>query len=392
MSINKNNKKKSNINPIQKKSEGSPFAYQEIIKNENQLYRVRTNATNLSVAITSAENPQLRNRYDLLRVYTNIDMDSTVTGLIRQRLLPLLSCEMMFINKNGEVNEDIKLYEEVWFRNFLELSHQSLFWGFSFIQLGDIINGKISEIELIPRQYCRPDFGIVSPLQQGNSGVSIFDDNIKDWVVPIYRDEHDLGDYMKLATQIMMKMYNEINWAEYCEKFGTPFSVVKTDLQNKQTRDNAASMLRNIGSSGWAVLNTTDDITMMSPSGGSSDFEGFLKYINEQLSIAILGQTLTSQSQTGGTEKLGNIHSQVLGEIIQSDIYFLESQITDKLIPRLKKLGILPDSVKEFKMKRKESVNPDKLLENVKKIKDMGYTVDAEWLSKKLNIPFTNGN
>lgn len=370
------------------KLSGTKFDYQEYIKNETQLFRIRTNANNLRTALLMAENPYQRNRFELLRVYQNIDLDATVKGLINQRVLPLLSSEMLFLDENGETLP-ITIQDEPWFRKFIEYSHQSLFWGFSFIQIGDIIDNKVSNVELIPRVYCRPDFGLISSQQQGNAeSVSVFEEPVNEWVIPVYRDKHDLGDYSYLATFIMMKMFNEINYAEYCEKYGTPFVIGKTDLQNRPTRDNMASMLSNFGNNAWAVVNSDDEISIMSSTTGATDYAKFLEYINEQLSISILGQTLTSQSQSGGTEQLGKIHSLVLDNIITSDIYFIETEINKRLIPVLKKLNILPENVSSFVMKRKEDVDVKSVLEQVKLLFDMGIEVDKEWLSTKINIPF----
>lgn len=375
-------------NEATEKVSGVKFEYQNYIKNETQLFRIRTNANNLRTALLMAENPYQRNRFELLRVYQNIDLDATITGLIKQRVLPLLASEMLFVDENGETI-DIKIQNEPWFRKFIEYSHQALFWGYSFIQLGDIMDGKISNVDIVPRVYCRPDFGLISSQQQGNAeSVSIFDEPVSDWIIPIYRDKHDLGDYKYLATFILMKMFNEINWAEFCEKYGTPFVIGKTDLQNRQTRDNLASMLSNFGNNAWAVVNSDDEINIMSSNSAGSDYSNFLKYINEQLSIAILGQTLTSQSQTGGTEELGKIHNKVLDSIIDSDIYFIETEIKEKLIPVLKKHNLLPENVFGFVMKKKEEVNVKNLLEQVKLLSDMGIIVDRDWLSAKINIPF----
>jgi len=383
-----NTEAKKAMNVATEKVSGDKFEYQEYIKNETQLFRIRTNANNLRTALLMAENPYQRNRFELLRVYQNIDLDATTKGLINQRVLAIMSCDMLFVDENGETIE-LKIQDEPWFRKFIEYSHQSLFWGFSFIQIGDIIENKITNVELVPRVYCRPDFDLISTQQQGNGeSVNIFDEPVSDWVVPIYRDKHDLGDYSYLSTFILMKMFNEINYAEYCEKYGTPFVIGKTDLQNRQTRDNLASMLSNFGNNAWAVVNSDDEINIMSSNSGATDYGKFLEYINEQLAISILGQTLTSQSQTGGTEQLGKIHNSVLGEIINSDIYFIETEISNKLIPILKKQNLIPQNVSGFVMKRKEEVDVKSILEQIKLLSDIGITVDRDWLSTKINIPF----
>lgn len=368
-----------------KKIQTPDFYYTEVVKQEQQLYRTRTNATTVKVALNDAENPMTRNRYNLMRIYQNITLDSTLAGLMNQRLLSILSHDFEFINSKKE-NVEVGFENATWFNSFIEYTFESLFWGFSFIQLNDIVDNKLTGIELIPRVYCRPDFDIVSGQQQTNTGYQIDEDPYNKWVIPVYKHKHDLGLFTKIMDLTMMKMYAQINWAEFQEKYGTPFVVANTDLMNEQVRNQVGKMLSNFGSALWAVVNTDDKIQMIESKGEGETYKQFMEYVNNQLAIYVLGQTLTSQSQVNGTEALGKIHSSILQTIIDSDLYYIESIINDKLLPVLKYHGLVDEDV-TFKFKIDTELSVTELTALVESLAKSGYRVDPKYLEEKLNIP-----
>ena len=78
------NKEINNINKPTETIKSDKFNYNTYIKNETQLFRIRTNASNLRTALLMAENPYQRNRFELLRVYQNIALDASLNGLLKQ--------------------------------------------------------------------------------------------------------------------------------------------------------------------------------------------------------------------------------------------------------------------------------------------------------------------
>ena len=184
-----------------------------------------------------------------------------------------------------------------------------------------------------------------------------------------------------------MKTSGEINWSQFQEKFGTPIMVGQTDMLNKQSRDQMAKMLANQSKSLWAVIGNDDKINMLAPNHSGDTFDIYLKYINEQLAISILGQTLTSTSQTGGTEHLGKIHSSILSRIIEEDKEFISNVVNDKLMPILIKYGVLPEGTKFKFIEENDKLSTSELIDNVVKLSSANIGVDIDWLSKELNIP-----
>ena len=376
------------ILPINSQLKAEPFVnYEDLIPSEQQLYRVKTDLNNFASALLLAENINNRNRYTLLQCYQEMSIDSFIQGLINQRFSAIKSSNMLLIDANGDALLDQSSINTKWFNEFLELSHQSLFWGFSYINITGIEGGVVDGVQLVPRAYCRPDFDIISQTQQGNSGNSILEEPLLWSIVPVYKSKHDLGIYKTIFKYWVMKTSGEINWSQFQEKFGTPIMVGQTDMLNKQSRDQMAKMLANQSKSLWAVIGNDDKINMLAPNHSGDTFDIYLKYINEQLAISILGQTLTSTSQTGGTEHLGKIHSSILSRIIEEDKEFISNVVNDKLMPILIKYGVLPEGTKFKFIEENDKLSTSELIDNVVKLSSANIGVDIDWLSKELNIP-----
>jgi hypothetical protein len=50
-----------------------------------------------------------------------------------------------------------ELFETEWFRQFMSYALDAIFYGYSLVSLGDIINGQYSKIDIIKRWYISPD-------------------------------------------------------------------------------------------------------------------------------------------------------------------------------------------------------------------------------------------
>lgn len=120
-------------------------------------------------------------------------------------------------------------------------------------------------------------------------------------------------------------------WNVFTEKFGTPFVVLSHGFGNDQNKvddlvDSVAKMVQ--------------DAVIALPQGASADLKGvtgtanadmykdFLSFCNAEISKAILGQTLSTETAaTGGSYAATKAHLDVRKEIIESDKRLVESSI-----------------------------------------------------------------
>ena len=111
----------------------------------------------------NVEFPQ-RNR--LLNIYTDVEVDLHLTGCVQQRSGFILNKGFKIVNKEGTENPELtELFESPWFKEWMRLSLESLYYGHSLIELGDIIyvEGKpaFSSVRLIPRTHVIPEYGVI---------------------------------------------------------------------------------------------------------------------------------------------------------------------------------------------------------------------------------------
>ena len=134
------------------------------IKIETQLYRVRQDIGKLRLALLIAENVQRPQRYQLYQAYIDAYLDAHLSATWDNRINFSLSRIHQWLNQDGSVNEEMTelLLHTKWFRDFLKNSLDSILWGYSCVQFGDITDNGFSSCNLIPRIYVKPEYGLVT--------------------------------------------------------------------------------------------------------------------------------------------------------------------------------------------------------------------------------------
>ncbi|MCY4395884.1 MAG: DUF935 domain-containing protein [Rhodospirillaceae bacterium] len=132
----------------------------------------------------------------------------------------------------------------------------------------------------------------------------------------------------------VFKLFGTRDWLRFVEAYGHPLRVGKFD-KSAQTEDRAI-LLR-------AVTNIASDAAAIIPEGMSIEFienagtgvrsdlyRDLLGYFDNQVSKAVLGQTLTMQEGEGGSGSyaLGKVHNEVRHDIERSDARQLAATLT----------------------------------------------------------------
>lgn len=360
--------------------------WQSIVTNEQQIFRVKTDALNLKNALVNAENPKYRNRWLLFQIFANMLVDGYLQGLILQRQNTILQKRWKILVNGVESDEINAKFNELWFSKFLKMSHDAIIYGFSFVQITEVIDNNVVDVELVPRIYCCPEFDLIRDNYTSLTGANIFDDNFKDWIVPMYRDRSDFGELAKVADLQIKKQASLVSYSEYQERFGTPFRVVMTDITNEDTKKQIAQMLAKMGSNAWSIIDKDDRIEFVMPSGDGSIFKEFLQYVDEQLVISLLGQSLTTSTRgKGGNRALGEVHERIANSIQREDSEWLEKWINHELFPRLTNLGVIPEGCM-FMWDTDMDVKGK--LEMIIRLAEVGYYVETEQLDELMNLRF----
>jgi phage gp29-like protein len=116
-------------------------------------------------------------------------------------------------------------------------------------------------------------------------------------------------------------------WLMFCEKYGTPFIVGKQPRgAGKDETDKMLETLENMIQDAVAVIPDDASVEIMEASGKSASSEIFKAFIDEcksQISIALLGQNLTTEV-TGGSYAAAQSHLSVRQDIMDEDKTLVE--------------------------------------------------------------------
>ena len=307
---------------------------------EQQLQRVRQDATKFNIALQAAESPMYPNRFLLMQTYQQIVLDGQVQSAMLQRKSKILSKKFMVYGPDGECDETkTALFNQKWFYDFQSMALDSIFWGFSCVQFGAIINDKYSSVELIPRIYVVPEFSLVRTNTATVTEGKHFDEApYNNWCIGV-GEKKDLGLMMYLAPYVIWKKNSLAAWAEFAEVFGSPIRVGKTDVRDEMTRKNMENMLRNMGVASWAVLDLNDNIELMQASrtDAYAVFDKMVERCNSEISKIILGQTGTTDEKAYSGS--ANVHEGVAAMIAKQDTLKMQFIIEDQLVPMMIRNG-----------------------------------------------------
>lgn len=336
-------KKNLNTENAAQSTPKSAKAYSYIAKPEQQVYRVNTNILTYKNAVSAAESILFPYRYSLYQVYKQIELDAHLTAAVQQRKNLTLGSKFCVYNPDGKVNEEkSKLIQTMWFRDFLDLSLDSLFWGHTLIQFDDIIevNGQdeFKCVSCVPRIYVKPEFHIVTSDPASVEGEDYLEKPFSTWLIGVGKPR-DLGLYLKAAPLVIWKKNALGAWAEFTERFGVPPVIGKTNVRDNETRTNMTNMLKNMRTSLYAVLDKDDEVEMVQSktTDAYQVFDMMIQRCNSEISKLILGQTSTMEEKafTGSAE----VHERVLEGYEDLDDKFITSVLNYQLIPMLNNLG-----------------------------------------------------
>lgn len=131
----------------------------------------------------------------------------------------------------------------------------------------------------------------------------------------------------------ILKSYTLKDWAAFCEVFGMPLRVGK--YHPSASDDEKRKLMRavlSIASDAAGIIPQGMDIEFIETSarGGDAVFGHFAKYLDEQVSKLVLGQTMTTDS--GSSRAQAEVHNEVRLDIKQADARQLEAALNKDII------------------------------------------------------------
>lgn len=195
------------------------------------------------------------------------------------------------------------------------------------------------------------------------------------------------------SVAFMCKGYTWKDWMAFAEVFGMPLRLGKYGPQ--ATREEQLRLLRavsRLGTDAAAIIPKTMEIEFVkgeSTSGSDKLFQGLSEYLDEQITIGILGQTATTKGTPG---KLGNEkeRSDVRKDINKSDAKQMATTLRRLLVKPLVDLNFGPQPRNRYPKVRLQTEEQKDLVQMSQWLPPMvklGMPVGKSWARDQFGVP-----
>lgn len=201
------------------------------------------------------------------------------------------------------------------------------------------------------------------------------------------------GSLRVLAYLYLLKIYAWKDWAAHNEVYGMPLRVGKYPPGiSPADREALRDAIVNLGSDAGGIISKETEIEFIESSSRASGrqipFAVMIDMINREISKAILGQTLTTDTTGGtGTYAAGKVHADVRRDLVAADARGLETTLRSQLLRPLVGFNYgWEKPVPKFKLHYEEGEDLTALSTVVKNLADAGFPFVAEDLAERFGF------
>lgn len=328
-------------------------------------------------SVKAARGIDFSNRARLYDMYDSASLDLHLSGVIAKRMRGVTKIPIEF-RRNGvpddAINNQIK---SPWFKQLRKDLVMSEFWGFTLVQFYLNEEGNI-RYDLINRKHYDPIHRKLLKYQGSMDGVPI--DDFPDML--FVGSERDLGIYAELLPAVLYKRGDMSDWAQFCNIFGMPIREYTYDAGDEDARRRVIADARRQGANAAYIHPKESELKLVEAGNktGSSDlYKTFAEYWDSKMSIRVLGNTLTTDAKSTGTQALGSVHKEEEDEMNSDDRDFILDILNYDMRPIFASLGFNVEGG-EFVYAKKDKINPAQQIDIVQKLSSMGLPIDDNYL------------
>lgn len=340
-------------------------------------------------ALVLAQSPINPRSYPLQDLYDNLDSDGHYLAQKELRKTATSGYGFSIIDKKtGEVNQEkTDFFSGEWFFIFLDYALDSIFKGFTLIELTD---PKNLTFEVIPRRNVVGTLGIVQRDISDNKGINFNAKEYQNTLIKVGKPS-DLGLMADLCGQLIWKRNAQQSWAEFTERFGMPLITATTSQTSPADIRQLDTMLAELGESARAVLpdGTTINVTPFAGSDAYKVYDSQIDRINAEISKPITGGTMVTDD--GSSRSQSEVHERNLDDkLSEADRRMISFVVNGQLIPLLNrfKYPFNPETDK-FQFNASFELSLTEHWNIVNQMIVQGYDVDEKWLAQTFNVPIT---
>ena len=332
----------------------------------------------------SVQNPR---RGALYRIYDDIMADSHLNGAIEQRKHMTLSKNFYLSIDGKQTDEYLGIFNTVWFKNFMEQCLDSIFYGYSLIELGKVTENGFEYVKVVPREHVCPEYGVILKNEYDpiKNGIKYTEEPLSKWCIAV-GSKDGLGKLLSCCPHAISKRNAQGYWDEFGQLFGMPVRIAKTASHDKNEIAQVADMLKNMGPAAWGLFPEGTELDLVENGKGDAFnvFDRRIDRANSEISKCILGQTMTLDS--GSSYSQSEVHLTVLKNIIERDADMVRDIVNTKLIPLMVDKGILP-KVLEFNWNNDTQYTSEQQLQMEQMLLSAGYEIDPQYFVDKYGVP-----
>jgi hypothetical protein len=299
-----------------------------------------------------AESRYYPNRTWLYNLYDDSLLDGHLDGVIDKRFDTVLNKTLVFKRNNKLVPELEKLITSAKFRMACRVLLETKAWGISGIEFRP---GPDFDPAIIPRKHIKPKWQIIATEEQGNTGI----DYTSLANVIITGEPEDLGFLLKCVPYVIYKRNAVADWAQYIEIFGQPIRIMYYEATDNQVKLELKKVLDDSGSSLALMIpkGVEFDVKDGKQSNGDGKLQSsFIDFLNQELSVIVLGNTETTTNGKTGSQAKSKVHQDQQEEITKGDMAYLIACLNNPQFLRILQSYGYPVEGGQFKHTREISI------------------------------------
>lgn len=357
----------------------------KMIRSNNS--RARKDINQWRTALQQAENVDSPKRILLYNLYDEILLDAHLTAEIDKRIQAVAGSEFELFDENGAPNtEASNLLRKKWFTELIESAMWSKFWGHSLVEITQLDSeGKIAGTEIVPRRHVIPERGIFT-VKQGDEKGTLYreDQSVVPWLFEFGKKD-DLGLLNKCAPHVLFKRFAQSAWSEFCELFGMPVRVGRTQTKDTNSLNKMEDLLLGMATASYAVIDKDEEIEFIETAKSDGGvYKGLIDLSSAELSKVVNGSVIGEASQ-GGSRSKEEVGLQIQEKANVSDKKWLEGIINEVILPRLETFGYPVAGLRFEFEKTKDTKAQWAIVEGVLNY----FEVDENYIVETFGIPVT---
>lgn len=285
-------------------------------------------------ALQSADRGRTALLYDL---YDDMLIDPVLGDAAEKRAGAVLNGDLTFLDAKGkEVDVITDLIDTEEFEELQKIILGAKLYGRSGVELG-WSGDRLSVYEVAPKYIDLTERKVL--LDPANPEVGIpYEGNPS--LVMLGRDR-SYGIILRAIPYAIYKRGGFGDWSQWIELFGMPQRIGKYNTYDPASKRLLEEAMERAGSAPYMVIPQDAQVELHeSNSGNGISFSQFRQACNEEMLIAMLGQTLTTISGERGARSLGEVHQEVELAKNKADMRYLQRSLNRHILPYLELAGL----------------------------------------------------